>query len=222
MVKANKMRRRFAFTMIELIFAIVIIAISVMSLPMITQATSNSIDKNLVQEAMFAAVAEINIATAYTWDENSSADNASDELTRVINNSSNECKDTGIVELGDTIKRRDGHMKRRCLNDLNISFSTMLPANCEESVDSNEHNWVVNVEGSVANASATGYKREYASKLDVERCDSGNCIDFGDVNSTNIKEITVTVRTTDNNETVTILRTYTANIGEVAYVKRDL
>ncbi|WP_366755894.1 type II secretion system protein [Sulfurimonas sp.] len=57
---------KYAFTLIELIFAIVIIGISVMSLPMLTQVTSSAIEKNLVQEAIFASVAEINLATTYT------------------------------------------------------------------------------------------------------------------------------------------------------------
>lgn len=45
------------FTMIELIFAIVVIAISVMSLPTMIQATSSGVEKNLeAQEAIFKAV----------------------------------------------------------------------------------------------------------------------------------------------------------------------
>jgi prepilin-type N-terminal cleavage/methylation domain-containing protein len=62
----KRILHRLAFTMIELIFAIVIIAISVMSLPMMTQVTSAGIERNLVQEAIFASVAEINLATTYT------------------------------------------------------------------------------------------------------------------------------------------------------------
>lgn len=45
------------FTFIELIFAIVVIAISVISLPTIIQATSSGVAKNLeVQEAIFKAI----------------------------------------------------------------------------------------------------------------------------------------------------------------------
>lgn len=48
---------RTAFTLIELIFAIVIIAISVVSLPMLSQATSSGVGKNLeTQEAIFKAL----------------------------------------------------------------------------------------------------------------------------------------------------------------------
>ncbi len=50
-------RFRRAFTLIELIFAIVIIAISVISLPMMTQVTSSGVAGNLeTQEAIFKAI----------------------------------------------------------------------------------------------------------------------------------------------------------------------
>ena len=49
--------KRLAFTMIELIFAIVIIAITVVSLPMMTQVTASGASDNLeAQEAIFKAI----------------------------------------------------------------------------------------------------------------------------------------------------------------------
>ena len=53
MVRTSSTSKRFGFTMIELIFAIVIIAISVMSLPMMTQVTNKGLEESLVQEAIF-------------------------------------------------------------------------------------------------------------------------------------------------------------------------
>ena len=51
-VKSHK-----GFTLIELIFAIVIIAISVMSLPTMTEVTSSGVAQNVeVQEAIFKAI----------------------------------------------------------------------------------------------------------------------------------------------------------------------
>jgi len=50
-------KNRLAFTMIELIFAIVIIAITVVSMPMMTQVTSSGASKNLeLQEAIYKAI----------------------------------------------------------------------------------------------------------------------------------------------------------------------
>lgn len=60
-----------AFTLIELIFAIVVIAISVVSLPRMIQVTSSSVVSNLeTQEAIFKAI----VLTKSAVGENSFAD----------------------------------------------------------------------------------------------------------------------------------------------------
>ena len=78
------MVRRAAFTLIELIFAIVIIAISVISLPMMSQTVSEGIDANIVQEAIFASATELNEAVTAHWDENSIEASMPDSSARVI------------------------------------------------------------------------------------------------------------------------------------------
>ena len=224
MVRTSKGLKKSAFTLIELIFAIVVIAISIVSLPMMTQVTSKAIEGNLAQEAIFSAVAEINVATTYTWDENSLLDldsNASvDELSRVINNAG-QCTDSGFDDSNnDDIMRRTGHVNRRCLNNLASTFYGAT--SFVDSLEASEHVYILTVEGSAATTSATGYKKEYESRLDVERCDSGNCVDFGTANNINMKEIEVTIRDRTTTNEVTTLRAYSANIGEVAYHKRIL
>jgi len=219
--------RRAAFTLIELIFAIVIIAISVISLPMMSQVTSKSMENSLAQEAIFTAIAEINIATAYVWDENSLLDtNLSSgagvtELSRVVSiaGTPGNCFDTGIVEGTTTIKRRTGHVNRRCLNNL---LTTVYPGTAfiySLNTTAHDFNSTMDDNNSADDTSATGYKIAYESSLDVERCD-GTCVDFGDANNSNMKEITVKIRDASDQNIVTVLRTYSANIGEVAYNNR--
>lgn len=225
MVRNLKSSSRYAFTMIELIFTIVIIAISVMSLPVVTQVTTSAAENNLAQEAVFSAVAEINLATTYTWDEVSlfDASTSSDELSRVINNSSPECTDSGIDDSnGDDIMRRVGHVHRRCLNDLNVSFYSLAATDCVDSLNAAEHDYNLTVEGTADTTSATGYKKEYESRLDVIRGDvvCADCINFGTASNANMKEIRVTIRERDTGDEVTVLRAYAANIGEVAYHRR--
>jgi len=77
--------RRAAFTLIELIFAIVIIAISVISLPMMSQTVAKGIDANIVQEAIFAAATELNEAVTAHWDEASMEVNTTTSFAKVIN-----------------------------------------------------------------------------------------------------------------------------------------
>lgn len=216
---------RTAFTLIELIFAIVIISISVLSLPMVTQATSNAMENNLGQEAIFSAISEINIATTYTWDEVSLIDSniSSNDLSRVINNNTAECSDSGLNDSnGDDIMRRTGHVNRRCLNTLATLFYSTTATDCVDSVNASEHDYNITVEGSATSTSSSGYKKEYESKLDVIRGDEvcADCIDFGTANNSNMKEIRVRIRDAQTNDEVTVFRTYTSNIGEVAYHSR--
>jgi len=216
--------KKSAFTLIELIFAIVVIAVSVMSLPMMNQVISSGMEKNLDQEAIFTAISEINIATTYVWDETSLIDSnlsgSVDELSRVVYTTV-DCIDSGFVDAaGVPIMRRTGHVSRRCLDDITTPPYPVNATDCVDSLNAAEHSYATVFE--TGGTSASGYKIAYQSKLDVERCDSGTCEVFGDgVNNIDIKQITVTIQN-DNNETVTLLRTYSANIGEVAYNRRPL
>lgn len=215
---------KYAFTLVELIFAIVIIAISVISLPMLTQVTSSGMEKNLVQEAIFASVAEINLATTYIWDENSRIDDndtnsTGDDLSRVLN-IDGSCTPTGIIENGIEIIRKTGHVNRRCLDNI---LTTRYPdTDYLDALEASEHTFSPIFTGTTE---ASGYKQEYDSQLVVTNCDTGGCIDFGlDTNNINLKEITVIIREKDDatNTPVTLLRAYSANIGEVAYASEPL
>ncbi len=60
-----------AIAMIELIFAIVIIGIILMSAPMIISTAAKSSYAAIVQEAINAASSQVNVVMGYHWDENS-------------------------------------------------------------------------------------------------------------------------------------------------------
>lgn len=221
------MVNRLAFTLIELIFAIVIIAISVISLPMMNQTVAKGLEGNLAQEALFSAISEINIATSYAWDENSLLDtnlstaSGVDTLSRVIRTgTTGDCADSGLNDsAGNDINRRTGHINRRCLNNLATVPYNIAATDYVLSLNASKHDYNITVEGTASTTSSTGYKKEYESKLDVVRCD-GTCVDFGDANNINMKEITVTIRDSSDDSVITLLRTYSANIGEVAYNNR--
>ena len=194
---------RGGFTLIELLFAIVVISISVMSLPMMTQTTSKAIDGNLVQEAIFAASAELNGVVTAHWDEHSMEDDENG-LARVID-IDNNCTDKRLV----------GHIEqtlhRRCLDS---SDTDPLDTTSDDNIYALEdmaHSSQNIFDTDTTNAQ--GYKKKYNSKVDISRPANFN----GDNN--HIKEILLTVTNTEN-VTVTILKTYSANIGEVDYYKR--
>ncbi|WP_297442988.1 prepilin-type N-terminal cleavage/methylation domain-containing protein [Sulfurimonas sp.] len=205
------MVRKSAFTLIELIFAIVIIAITVISLPMMNQVVSKGIDSNIVQEAIFASATELNEVVTGHWDENSIEPNSPNSYARVI--------DIGGFCDNNTSSPRyrlmPGHINqplhRRCLNS-----SATTPANASatavESLEDSEHVYLPIFLGSAP--SASGYKEEYKSKIEVD-----HNITFAGSNNPNIKRITVTI-TNSNDNIISSLRTYSANIGEVDYYKR--
>jgi prepilin-type N-terminal cleavage/methylation domain-containing protein len=201
--------KKAAFTLIELIFAIVIIGISVISLPMMNQVISKSIENNIVQEAIFAAATQLNEVVTAHWDDNVMETTSTSNLAKVI--------DTGFCETNSSHPRyrlMPGHINqplhRRCL-DSNTTTMADANVNAVNSLDDMEHsnqNIFVN-----ATSDKTGYKNTYYSTLSVTRP-----ADFNG-NNPNIKEIKITIK--DNDSNITSLKTYSANIGEVDYYKKE-
>jgi prepilin-type N-terminal cleavage/methylation domain-containing protein len=202
-VKQGSFLQKSAFTMIELIFAIVIIAISVMSLPMMTQINASGIEKGYVQEAIFASSAEIHQALSHRWDANSAPDGDPASLSQVLD-IAGDCN--------AITKRRPGQSSRRCLND-----TTLTAANAANAIILNINNATGVKDLFVIDATdnGSGYKLQKV-KLTLAAI---NPASFGIVNNGNIKQITATVR--DNGKTIITLYSYSFNIGEVDPIKRS-
>lgn len=204
------MVKRVAFTLIELVFAIVIIAIAVLSLPMINQVVAKNTDQGILQEAIFAAATEINEARTAYWDENSIDPNAS--RARVI--------DTGACDNNASSPRFRlmlGHIAqsyhRRCVDNNNTPISNASSNDNVEALDDKEHDTqelFIN-----ADATSAGYKDTYTTVLKV----SQNVV-FGGNSDPSIKKIDVNVSTSDG-KLICNLKTYSANIGEVDYYKKE-
>ncbi|OHE12475.1 MAG: hypothetical protein A2525_09435 [Sulfurimonas sp. RIFOXYD12_FULL_36_11] len=191
---------RFAFTLIELIFAIVVMSIAVMSLPMMTQITSKGIENNIVQEAIFAASAELTGATSYYWDERSMEDINVSRLERVVD-VDGDCNSSS--------RQRPGHINRMCL-DSNNSSGVNYTTDSNSSIpnlNSNIHESQLVFTDDIKEAA--GYKNNYYSTVTVSNGFSDN----------DIKKITITITNSDGN-IITSLSTYSANIGEIDYYKR--
>ncbi len=201
---------RLAFTLIEVLFAIMIMGITMVSVPVIMSSNAKGFDTTIIQEAIFAASAELNQVLALSWDENS-IENNNTTATRVIN--PGDCNN-------DT-KLRPGHINqplhRRCL-DNNATTPTDLANFGPDGGDLDDIDDInVNIKDMFLNDSttSTGYKHAYQSEFSIAYGD------IGDVNATsqNAKLIVITVRD-DQNTIVTVLRSYTLNIGEVDFHKR--
>ena len=201
MVNKKTALGRFAFTMIELIFAIVVISIAVITLPMMAQMTSKGIEENIVQEAIFAASAELMGATGYYWDANSMYDNNLSHLERVIDIGGTSC---------DADRLRPGHVNqpyhRRCLDN-----STITPADALSNIFPNLDNLTDRAlfeNEETAGSRGAGYKGSYNTNVTITR-------------TVDVKKITVTITdsATPPND-ITVLSAYSANIGEIDFYKR--
>ncbi len=76
------MRR--GFSLVELVFAIVIIAITLMSIPMLLGESAKSNSYTLVQESLLAARTKIGDILSYPWDNNSTEYDANGALVGAI------------------------------------------------------------------------------------------------------------------------------------------
>jgi len=194
-----------AFTMIELIFAIVVIAIAVISLPMMMQVNSKGMENNLPQEAIFGASVELMQATTGYWDANSMKDINLSDYSRVVN-IDGDCN--------ATTKLRPGHINqpfhRRCIDDTTITTASNATGNANfNTLNDFAHNarslFIGNANGTA------GYKdMNYTSTLTV-----------GQLADQNIKVLTATIRdSAKGNKIITVLKTEAANVGEPQYYKR--
>ncbi len=216
------MVRRYAFTMIELIFAIVVISIAVISLPMMIQTSTKGIENNLVQEAIFASSAKLNEIISYPWDENSIPNGST--FSEVIWTNANDCNSSTKLRPGHIMEQQH----RRCLDS---NFSVIQPtAAAALGMEANDNNVYDDIDdfngvstamfidnsGAGVITSAQGYKNNYTMDVNVSYAA------FGTITAANknMKKIIITIKNSDNNVT-TKLTTYSANIGEADYLKRS-
>ena len=208
-------------SMIELVFAIVIMGIAVMSLPLILTQVQNNNAFAMQQEAILAAKSKIGDILTYEWDENSYDPTSSHSFVLDTLNGDGELNAT----LGTP--RRVGHIDadyRRKFFPVATNAST-IGADGGDLDDVDDFNGTTNSltvtagEGAGAldyvfdlNLTTTvNYARDTAtysnSPLNDFTFNPGNA----PATPTNIKAITVTVTGGEQNIT---LRAFTCNIGE--------
>jgi len=204
-------RKSAGFTLIEPIFAIVIISITVISLPVMNQVLAKGMEGNLVQEAVFAAATELNEALTAHWDDNSLEIGDKDGVARVIDISS-ICENNSSLP---TYRQMPGHINqalhRRCLNSSTRGIAVVNDTNVT-SLDDMAGTRTVFINNTI-NKQA-GYKTDYNATITVTTSPI-----FNGLANPNMKRITVNVM--DGVVPITSLTTYSANIGEVDYYKKE-
>lgn len=206
--------KRSAFTLIELIFAIVIIAISVVSIPIMTNAIGKGVENNLIQEGIFGASAKINQILSYRWDENSideSVDVNATGLAKVIDRNGTSCN-------GDRLK--PGHifeaLHRKCLDNNATRVSITFGSDGESVAEYDDVDDFTSNTGDLftGSSSSDAYKQAYTYEVTVNTPTLGITGLYDD----EVKEVVVTVKI--DGQDITELKAYTFNIGEVEYYKR--
>ena len=230
---------RHAFTMIELIFALVIMGITFLTLPTILLRNADSVENNLIQESIFLAASKLSQVLSFNWDQNS-AETGVNTL---------ETADVITVSNGDNLLDRNfsdfriGHFpqakRRRMTPSSAIRSATAIGSGggVMDDIDDfdNLNNYTL-----VGAGSGSGYKKSYRADVQVTYVDdasfagapvntySSNPLNFifttasaGDnaANSTNLKMIEVSIdqNNSDGWQQTLLLRAYVANIGETDY-----
>lgn len=228
-----------AFTLIELLFAIVIMSIVMLAFPTVMQTDSDAREQNLAQEAALAGSAKLAQVLSYQWDENSTswedkAENANNAAfmvdgTNTVTNAFNR--------VGTTQKRLNGSVAQRRFSPATVNASPIADNNT--SIDAiDDFNGTSSTTGT---PSSSGYKRNY--RLDVRvfpvsdaASSGGGIVDYTQqtlINNngfvlghsdaggqTNLRCVEVTVSDNDSGTVYARLYGYAANIGEYQVASR--
>jgi len=219
---------RAAFTLIELIFAIVIIAIVFLALPTISSSNNDSVESSMLQEAIFPLSARLSQILSYQWDHNSENNNTIGEYAKVVDGI--DATGTPYARLPGSIYRQ-GHIQQ-VGTEFHRSFHANVP-NIARNVSGLGIDGANDIDdfdtGNTAVAlysrsgDIEGYKKNYLVTVGVTYCNDALAgFTFTATPSavtTNMKMVTISLDvpladgTTDTGAVV--LRSYAANIGEV-------
>ena len=223
------------FSLIEVVFAIVIIAISLMSVPMLLKQSSKSDEFSIMQEAILATSTKMGNILSYPWDANSYDSTNAILRTLDIHNGDNELNrvTTGVNDNN----LRVGHIyqsKRRRFFDYNGGTGRVFP-NHTVGATPNSINYFHNKSETIGGSDAYDYKdagMTMASKVFyvsdvanysqihlVSNISSATINNITGPRDTNIKMVQITTTSPNLNHTLT-LRCYTCNIGQAKLLTR--
>jgi len=227
---------RKATSLIELIIAIIVMGIAVMSLPMILTQTQNNDAIAMQQEAILSTKAKMGFITSYMWDQNSWDGNAS--ISRILDTTNSASADNAFdVNTTTDIRRRGNFLAdaRRRLWDIGNARrapSTGGPVGINDISDFNGTNDNITLNandmdylfGITINATVN-YLRDSLVVGGNYKSDPIIQFNFNTANTaanpTNIKMITLTTTSPTNPDINITLRSFASNIGQSKILKRE-
>jgi hypothetical protein len=214
-----------SFSLIELIFTIVIISLVFTVIPKIIYVTNMSINFSIKENGIFNMMSHIMDISLKEWDENNTADATySDDILLTGNLNILECNIKSGYRVGGFIGSRN------CKNDMNISA---IGLDDGES-DSSNYDDIDDYNATEENASEENYEGRYKLYDFViytkEWNDSNYNYDtqsldfnFSDkfVKKSNIKYVNVVLKDGRSDKNVSLVRYWSANIGHMYIESRQ-
>lgn len=226
-----------AFTMIELIFAIVIVGVTILTIPLMLVTNATNQDRSLIQEGVMITSTKISQVLTYPWDVQSSPTGTLMSTSQVL-----DTLNTPLgLERNATTDFRIGHfrqaLRRRMTPNSFPRTATNIGAFTTPQTSIAHFNGAADaVETSAGTpTTATGYKKEYQLRTIVSYINdnatySGTTINFNyDINTssatsrTNIKMVQVItdeVNASGAATPIVSLVSFSSNIGETEFYKR--
>jgi len=219
-----------AMAMIELVFAIVIIGVAVMSLPLILTQVQNSNSFALRQEVILSIKTKLSYILAYQWDQNTYDATADIERVLTVPASANTAADFNTSTI-----RRKGHVladgRRRLWDDLNASTpkanfgSAGLPSDIDDFDGKDENKTITALDDFIYNLTLRTTVNYMMDTLPVGNSYVNNGITFifdpdnNTTNRTNIKMIRVTATATGLDNPISMFA-FSSNIGQSKVAKK--
>ncbi|AOO64894.1 type II secretion system protein [Sulfurospirillum halorespirans] len=222
-----------AMSMIELVFAIVIMGIVVMSLPLVLTQVQNSNSFALRQEVILSIRTKLSYILSYQWDQNTY--DATADIERVLNVPTSADTDT---DFNTSTIRRKGHVladgRRRLWDDLNVSTTkanfgvanaTILEGDIDDFDVDSEIKTVTALDDFIFNVELNTTVNYIKDTLSNGNYASSKDITFtfnpsnSTTNSTNIKMIKVTA-TANGIEKPIFMYAFSSNIGQSKVIKK--
>ncbi len=234
------MKIRSGFSLIELVLAIVIIGISVMTIPLMLSQSSNNNTFSIMQESILAARTKMGNVLSYEWDRNSVAKNSSITYIRILD------VDKGDNELDRNMStvdknRRKGHIAQDFRRRFHEGNETNKTFPSEDSFDTNitainhfdgqvlgnafdgtasEFDYVIQDFNMSTTISYISDIADYTAQTIGFDFDISSRADIDDVNnSTNIKMIEILVESPSTKSFR--FRAFSSNIGQTELLELD-
>ncbi|MEN8146912.1 MAG: type II secretion system protein [Campylobacterota bacterium] len=218
---------RSAFTMIELIFAIVILAVVMLTIPLMIQVNNKALEGSAAQEAIFLVSAVLSETTTRVWDTNSIVgDDAGYSISKIL--------DIGLPGTGGYTRTAvDSSVRVGGLDeDLHRSFvdynatdpltSPDLGDGLTETLPHDITDSVSDIEGYKSSFTITA-TRQYVNDTSLAPTFVFATSAPGAQSNMKMTEVVITAPNIDPalpDDEIVRLRAYTCNIGEIDYAKR--